>query len=352
MTDDERLQRIGELLAELTRLDDGKEAKHRLFADAQETLKEVARESNFPPGVVVLNKNGRIGFALSIKTPAGYAAIYYDPAPALEKLLEQSEKEARATLEVMVSDDDEENQEMASGIYYDIVTRHSQDFTGLLLKLLYSEFENTVKSLPEMAQKLGECITTATMNDWGGVHIEDGDGSVYIEPLVERPSFSIHKFINKSLRELNKARKKQLIVEVESELEGWKNRPLAKLRFHFERVYGLWNGAKQMYNDSQKMGRKNWRKTIVAEHPELKAYLDLVECLAEFPKLSDEVCDIIYKKGIDSTPEALALEHAARLCDFPDFKFTIRHLKGELAKQGGSVKKVKFKRRNKISQKE
>jgi hypothetical protein len=332
MTDDERLQRIGELFAELMQSDEGKDAKHRLATDAQETLKDVAQEAKFPPGVVVLNKGDRIGFALSIKTPAGNAAIYYDPAPALEKLLEESEEEANAAVSVMVSDDDEEYQEIASDIYYQCVTQNSQDFTKLLLKLLYSEFESAVKSLPEVTKKLDHCITVATLSDWGGVHIEDDDGSVYIEEPVESPPFSITEFINRSLKELNEERKKRWIAEVNSSLEIWKQRPLAKLAFHFQQVYPLWKRAQKLYKHSQKSPdleeREKWNENILDKIKELKDYSDLIVKLSQ--------------RGA-SAPYEIALRHSARLCGFPDKFYSLRHLKGELSKQGMSAKKVKSK---------
>lgn len=357
MVDKERLQRIGELLADLMRSSDGEEKPHKLFDDAQLALENALSGLSFPPDVAILNKNDRFGFFLTIKNPSGSAVIYYDPAPAIEKLLEQLEEEVDGEMPVACLGDDEQSLEEQSYFYSSFVTRPSYDFTELLLKLLYYEFEYTVKTLPKIARKLDECIAEANFSYWTGeIIVVDDDSSIvgevegprYSDSREDTPSFSITKFIDKSMRELNKERKKRWIEVVDSSVEKYDR--LRLLGFYFAQVYPVWEKAKELYKESQeslyRKKRMSWREDILEEYEkELKAFSDLIELLADPPEVPAEIYEKILKKGVTSAPKDIALQHAARLCGIPDFEYTTRHLEGILSKQGMSAKKVKSKRR-------
>jgi hypothetical protein len=352
MIDKERLQRIGELIADLMRCADGKEKQGKLFKDAQTTLYYAANPLRFQPGIVSINKNGRIGFCLAITNPAGSAVIYYDPAPAIEALMEQLEKEASEEIDAMEFESDEEFEEVSADVYYSIVSSQSGDFIKMLLKLLCNEFENTVKSLPEIALKLEECIAQANLSSWSETIIDDDDDSPFWirikNPIGETPSFSVTEFINKNLRGVTNERKKHWIAVVNSSLVNWSLNGLEHLAYTFQRVYPIWREAKKIYREAQKSTdkerRERWRETILATYEkQLKKHSDLIGRLTDPPEVTDEIKEKLSKKGGTSAPSDIALEHAARLCGFEPYQYTIRYLKSINSKQGGSVRKVKSK---------
>jgi len=365
MTDKERLQRIGVLLTGLARSSDRKETQHRLFKDAQGILRMAARGQKLPSGLVMLDLIGRVGFWLTIRNSAGLAFVYYDPTPAIEKLLEQLEEAANKEIDGMDFEDEEESEEIASDVYYSSVSQPARDFAERLLRLLYYEFENTVETLPDITQKLEDCINQANLMRWAGdFTVEDNGGSMFgeAEPFEsdgskeDTPSFPITEFINKSLRDLNKERKKRWTAEVKSSLNISNSGILRPLALHFERVYPIWEQAKKIYKESQgssdRKRRERWRETIFATYPELKGYSDLVERLADPPQLPENILSKLEEKGGSPARSDIALEHAARRCGAPPYEYTIRHLKSVLSKQGMSVRKVKLFRSARTSQKE
>ena len=358
MTDKEQLQCIGEFIADLIRSRGGKEKQGKLFKQAQTTLDYVARPLRFQPGIVSINRNGRIGICLEITNPAGSAVIYYDPTPAIEKLLEQLEKVASEEIDAMEFEDEEEFEEVSADVHYSIVEMQSDDFIKMLLKLLYNEFENTVKSLPEIALKLDDCITQANLCSWiddtiareyYGFPVEDTKNSRNSNSKEAKPSFSINEFINQTLRELSKERKKQWTAVVKSSLESLNRSGLANLAWHFSQVYHVWREARRMYRESQKSQdsnrRRRWRENILVTYPELTPFDDLIERLTDSPKVAVQIYEKMLAKGVTPAPSDIALEHAARLCGVKPYQYTIRYLKSIKSKQGGNVRKVKPKQR-------
>jgi len=95
----------------------------------------------------------------------------------VEKLLAQLEEKANEEFEGMDWEEVEEGRVTRHDVYYSIVIGGSRSFTELLLKLIYFEFEDTVKSLPEIAQKLENCISEASLRFWEGFTYEDDEGS-------------------------------------------------------------------------------------------------------------------------------------------------------------------------------
>jgi hypothetical protein len=100
------------------------------------------------------------------------------------------------------------------------------------------------------------------------------------------------------------------------------NYDLSNLESNYNLVYGKWKGAKEIYKQNKD---RNWRGMISVEHPNLPD--DLSTRVSGDPAdLSDETKEALSKKGGTPAASDIALEHAARLCGAPPYRYTIGYL--------------------------
>jgi len=129
---------------------------------------------------------------------------------------------------------------------------------------------------------------------------------------------------------------------VKAQVEQWlkfphiSGKPLMNLPFHYYvDCLPAWRDAKIIY--SQNKQRPAWRKMIEAVHPKLPR--DLVEWLGfketlgaeAFPELPIAASKRLSKKLAEGyslrNASEIALEHAARLCGYPEYEYSVSHLK-------------------------
>lgn len=106
---------------------------------------------------------------------------------------------------------------------------------------------------------------------------------------------------------------------------------LEELREHYNKVLPIWQDAKLLYK--QNNNRPVWRDIIRAAYPEEELDDDLISRLSgKLNDLTEDVQAKLSKKGGDSKPSDIALEHAARLCGAESYQYSVRYLYHKLRK--------------------
>jgi hypothetical protein len=102
---------------------------------------------------------------------------------------------------------------------------------------------------------------------------------------------------------------------------------LSKLKTHYMEVHPYWEEAKKVFR--QNRNNLRWRDIVKAAVPVLSEQHDLIERFIVSPNLPPTILQQIFEQGSDPKPSHLALEHAARLCGCPPYRYSIRHLQAQ-----------------------
>ena len=209
-----------------------------------------------------------------------------------------------------------------------------------------------VKWLPsKLSELLGQLQYEAALNFISQQEKTDEAKTIYVsgktfritkEYLIAKPAKSerdnivVEEFIKKEREQI----RQRLGVRGRGGSEA--EYDLSDLSFKFNETYPVIKDALRIYKQNREL--KDWRKMVKSAYPYIPS--DLVERLSKTPQLDNETRTLITKQGSSSAPQDIALEYAGRLCGVPQYRYSIRHYKDTLSKQGMSVKKVKSKGSN------
>lgn len=255
---------------------------------ADELLREVASEIEFPPHVAKVEDGGGLRLMLHIVGGHGSSVAYYEPQAAAELIVRHCERAVIGSLEPSFSEE----------FLAEMLRAQVAAAIWVLLETFHCEVHDLFLDLPRLAldqisfsmQRVIDARTTdlrhrqtslPSPRDWG------------------------RQLRNRELR----------VMKREQEEDELREPRLLLINLFYDGLWSKWKEVKKRYRGYRVSD--HWKEMLLRDFAEDELPPDLIDRLND--KREDGDC-------YDAEPSALALEHAARMCGAPPNHFKKRTL--------------------------